>query len=99
MQTLESAFQKVVENAEANCHRCVVESGGRGPHLLSVGMAHTCDATIDLAAEAMLAAALAGWNSNCDSAFAELNAEINRLRAHEALIKEIKRGDWPPKEE
>jgi len=28
----------------------------------------------------MLAAALAGWNSNCDSAFAELNAEINRLR-------------------
>ena len=22
-----------------------------------------------------------------------------RLRAHEALIKEIKRGEWPPKED
>ena len=36
-------------------------------------------------------------------ALAELMRRWNsgqlRLRAHEALIKEIKRGDWPPKEE
>jgi hypothetical protein len=36
-------------------------------------------------------------------ALAELMRRWNsgqmRLRAHEALIREIKRGDWPPKEE
>ena len=87
MQTLESAFQKVVENAEANCHRCVVESGGRGPHLLSVGMAHTCDATIDAAAEGMLAAVdslqflnIEGCGDCQDTAQFDAKATINRLR-------------------
>ena len=78
MQTLESAFQKVVENAEANCHRCVVESGGRGPHLLSVGMAHTCDATIDAAAEAMLAAVDSLQFLNVEGCF-DAKATIHRL--------------------
>ena len=78
---IESAFQKVVENAQLGCDACQAETAYHGltgdTHSYR---GHTCDATIDAAAEAMLAAALAGWNSNCDSAFAELNAEINRLR-------------------
>ena len=106
---IESAFQKIVENAKIGCLGCSAErlsdqlfaNIGKRPDIGDQTEAHNegCRATIDLAAEGMLAAALAGWNSNCDSAFAELNAEINRLRAHEALIKEIDRGDWPPKEE
>ena len=77
-EVLEAVFQKIVENARAICVACNLERKGRSP--LPVWAIHTCDATIDLAADGMVAAALAGWNSNCDSAFAELNAEINRLR-------------------
>ena len=78
-EALEAVFQKVVENARANCEVCLYEK--RHPDSRRTGMPpHTCHATIEAAAEGMLAAALAGWNSNCDSAFAELNAEIDRLR-------------------
>ena len=97
-EDLEAACKAIRESAEANCPICNGSTSQLHP-FIAAGRRHTCRVTIDTAAEGMLAAALAGWNSNCDSAFAELNAEINRLRAHEALIKEIKRGDWPPKEE
>ena len=77
---IESAFQKVVENAREWCPCCrTIRDFPKGKEAWEKVYVHTCHATIDAAAEGMLAAALAGWNSNCDSAFAELNAEINRL--------------------
>jgi hypothetical protein len=59
-EALEAAFQKVVENARAGCCACEREATA----LLTYGTphtcrAHTCDATIDAAAEGMLAAATA----------------------------------------
>ena len=57
MQALESACQKVVENAEANCEGCraqAIVDGRRGdrPEILRVHHTqHTCHATIDAAAE------------------------------------------------
>ena len=60
---IESAFQKVVENAEANCpfdtlRPWVIEDVGAN-RIVNTMNDCTCDATIDAAAEAMLAAATA----------------------------------------
>jgi len=56
-EALEAVFQKIVENARAICVACNLERKGRSP--LPVWAIHTCDATIDAAAEGMLAAATA----------------------------------------
>jgi len=78
---IESAFQKVVENARAGCCACEREATA----LLTYGTphtcrAHTCDATIDLAAEAMLAAVgeCNGISETCEKC--QKRATINRLR-------------------
>ena len=86
MQALESAFQKIVENAEANCEVCLYEK--RHPDSRRTGMPpHTCHATIDAAAKGMLAAVdslqflnIEGCGDCQDTAQFDAKATINRLR-------------------
>ena len=63
-EDLKATFQKIVKNAEANCPACRETAFWRQSDPTTIithasGIFHTCDATIDAAAEAMLAAATA----------------------------------------
>jgi len=88
MPELEAAFQKIVENAQANCEECQAEAfppdcncttcrqtAGEFPPQL-----HTCDTAIKAAAEFGLVAVEAGWSSNCNLAADDAKAEVNRLK-------------------
>jgi len=85
---IESAFQKVVENAQLGCDACQAETAYHGltgdTHSYR---GHTCDATIDAAAEGMLAAVdslqflnIEGCGDCQDTAQFDAKATINRLR-------------------
>jgi len=77
-EALEAAFQKIVENAEANCEVCLYEK--RHPDSRRTGMPpHTCHATIDAAAKGMLAAVgeCNGISETCEKCLKR--ATINRL--------------------
>jgi len=83
-EALEAVFQKIVENARAICVACNLERKGRSP--LPVWAIHTCDATIDLAAEGMLAAVdslqflnIEGCGDCQDTAQFDAKATIHRL--------------------
>ena len=80
MQTLESAFQKVVENAQLGCDACQAETAYHGltgdTHSYR---GHTCDATIDAAAEAMLAAVDVAAGRYNTVGRTKARATINRL--------------------
>ena len=81
-EDLESAFQKIVENAEANCpfdtyRPWVIEDVGAN-RIVNTMNDCTCDATIDAAAEGMLAAMDFG-NLYCAD-LTKQKATINRLR-------------------
>jgi len=93
---IEAAFQKVVENAEANCpfdtlRPWVIEDVGAN-RIVNTMNDCTCHATIDAAAEGMLAAVEGCHDVECRSLFREpphplsmcsacrAKATINRLR-------------------
>ena len=92
-EVLESAFQKVDENAQLGCDACQAEIAYHGltgdTHSYR---GHTCAATIDAAAEGMLAAVEGCHDVECRSLFREpphplsmcsacrAKATINRLR-------------------
>ena len=97
MQTLESAFQKIVENAKIGCLGCSAErlsdqlfaNIGKRPDIGDQTEAHNegCRATIDAAAEGMLAAVdslqflnIEGCGDCQDTAQFDAKATINRLR-------------------
>ena len=83
MQALESAFQKIVENAEANCEVCLYEK--RHPDSRRTGMPpHTCHATIVAAAELGLTVC-DEVNCLCDG-----QDDLNRVRA---TIKRLLEGE------
>ena len=87
---IEAAFQKVIENARANCPRCRADNhfGRLGFWTLpedtnrhskvKPSFPHTCRATIDAAAEAMLAAVDSLQFLNVERCF-DAKATIHRL--------------------
>ena len=91
MQALESAFQKIVENAEANCPACRETAFWRQSDPTTIithasGIFHTCDATIDAAAEFGKAAVdslqflnIEGCGDCQDTAQFDARATIKRL--------------------
>jgi len=81
--SLESAFQKVVENARANCPACrevAFWCQSDPTTIINILNDHTCRATIDAAAKGMLAAVgeCNGISETCEKC--QKRATINRLR-------------------
>jgi hypothetical protein len=75
MKDLEAAWSAIDTFARQNCDACYLEKTGGKEE------GHTCDEFRRLAANGMKAAALAGWNAPHDSAYAELQAAIDKLLA------------------
>jgi hypothetical protein len=76
---IESAFQKVVENAREWCPCCrTIRDFPKGKEAWEKVYVHTCHATIDAAAEAMLAAVDSLQFLNVERCF-DAKATIHRL--------------------
>jgi len=98
-EVLEAAFQKIVKNARANCPRCKADNqferlgfwtlpeDTHRHSKVNPGFPHTCDATIDAAAEAMLAAAQEVQRQ------VRLYGPVDAAFKVEATIKRLLKGD------
>ena len=91
-EVLEAAFQKIVKNARANCPRCKADNqferlgfwtlpeDTHRHSKVNPGFPHTCDATIDVAADGMLAAVDVAAGRYNTVGRTKARATINRLR-------------------